>query len=312
MHKIILILALAFCFLELKTLAQSDISMSTHWYNRASYNPASIVKPDYYYLFSNARKQWTGISGSPLIFNVQASVYNEEIRSGFGISLINDNIGLTHVFNPTFLYAHRVALNDQLYLSLGLSFGAFIRTVNASLFEAETIIDPALDYVDELNTRPDANVGFEFQGRYFFLGASTTHLFSINKTHNTLLNTNHRYAYVYYKNSDNDLFNVLIGTQVINRYNLNVYEGHAMIRFKYPTGLLKGPRELFDIGCSWRSTNQMTLLLGINITADLRAGYAYDYDFDLPKDKKGSHELVIEYRLPALSKNSCPGTNWYF
>ena len=31
--------------------AQADISMSTHWYNRASYNPASIVRPDYMYFF---------------------------------------------------------------------------------------------------------------------------------------------------------------------------------------------------------------------------------------------------------------------
>jgi len=39
------------------TFAQADISMATHWYNRANYNPASIVRPDYIYLFSNVQKR---------------------------------------------------------------------------------------------------------------------------------------------------------------------------------------------------------------------------------------------------------------
>ena len=72
MSKRILILSIFF-FSVIKVTAQADISLETHWYNRASYNPASIVRPDFIYFFTNARKQWTGINGSPLVFNFQVS-----------------------------------------------------------------------------------------------------------------------------------------------------------------------------------------------------------------------------------------------
>lgn len=295
--------------------SQADISMSTHWHNRASYNPASIVRPDYYYIFSNVRKQWTGIEGTPTVANLQVSGYFENIRSGFGFSMINDNIGVTHVFNPTVLYAHRIAFKKNVYLALGLSGGLFVRTINQSVFEAETVADPALTYSNEVNVKPDANFGFELQTKHFFLGAATTHLFSIKPDNYDFSNTNHQYGYAFYKNTDLSFMNVTIGMQVSNRFvapGLTVYEGHSMFRFKYPTGLQKGPRELFDVGISYRSTKQTTLLLGINITPDLRVGYAYDYDFVLPREKSGSHELVLEYRIPISKHNPCPGTDWYF
>ena len=258
-------LILAFLFLfALNGVAQSDISMATHWYNRTAFNPASIVRPDYLYLFTNARKQWTGIEGAPALVNLQASAYYNQLRSGFGFSFINDNVGQTKVFNPTVLYAHVIGINENTYLSMGLSAGVFVRTLNSSKLEAETIIDPVLTYTDKLTTKPDANLGFELQSKYFIFGLSTTHLFTITGN-NDFFNTNHRYGYAYYKNSDNNLFNILLGAHVSNRHNFTIVEGHSMIRLKYPTGLLKGPRELLDIGASWRSTKQLTLLITVGI-----------------------------------------------
>ena len=311
MNKRILIISIFF-FSVIKVTAQSDISMETHWYNRASYNPASIVRPDFIYFFTNARKQWTGLNGSPVVFNFQVSGYNDNLRSAFGFSLINDKIGLTKVTNPSIQYAHMIGISKEMYLSMGLSAGVFVRTLNASGFEAETVLDPLLTYADQVTARPDANLGFELQSKYFFAGISTTHLFSMKAREDKFLYTNHRYGYAYYRTTNPQLFNLLIGAHVSNRYNLTVFEVHSMIRFKYPTGLLKGPRELFDIGVTWRSTKQLTLLLGINVSADFRVGYAYDFDFVVNKDKKGTHEFILEYRIPVISKNSDPETDWYF
>ena len=58
--------------------------MSTHWFNRTSYNPASIARLDYVYLFSNVRGQCTNIEGAPTVFNVQVSDYVHSLRSAFG------------------------------------------------------------------------------------------------------------------------------------------------------------------------------------------------------------------------------------
>jgi hypothetical protein len=127
-----------------KAIAQADISMATHWYNRANYNPASIARTDYFYLFSNIREQWAGVDGAPKVFNVQASQYIHQMRSAFGISLVGEKVGLTYAYNPMVTYADRFSNDKDWAFSMGLSAGVFARIVNGSLFEALIRLSPTL------------------------------------------------------------------------------------------------------------------------------------------------------------------------
>jgi type IX secretion system PorP/SprF family membrane protein len=302
MKKFLFLFVGIICYSSIDTFGQADISMSTHWYNRANYNPATISRPGYIYLFSNVRRQWTGINGSPTVYNFQASGFSEEFNSAFGLSVINDQVGLTSVLNPSLIYAYRVHLKKEVFLSLGLSFGLYSRFINSSAYEAEVVNDPVLVYSDQRATSPDANVGLELQGKYFICGLSTTHLFSIWRANNIFLSTNHQYVYALYKNSDSKLYNFSIGLQVVNRNNLTVVEGTSIFRFKFPTGLVKGPTELFDLGITYRSVKQLTFLTGLSLTPDIRIGYAYDYNFNSGSYKKGTHEIFLEYRIPIKNK----------
>jgi len=287
-----------------KILAQADISMATHWYNRANYNPASIAKTEYLYFFSNVRQQWIGIDGAPKVFNMQASQYVNDMNSAFGISLVGEKIGVTQAYNPMLSYAYRISNDRDWWFSMGLSAGVFSRLTNGSLYEAETTVDPSISYTREQITKPDANVGFEFQSTYFIVSISSTHILSVNKSDNFFLNTNHRYGSVIFKNTNPDLFNFHAGMQVINRYNMTVVEGNVSFRFKRPTLLQSGPREIFDIGLTYRSSSQLTLLLGINLSSNLKVGYAYDQSFIKGIYPNGSHELMLEFRIPSRAANA--------
>jgi type IX secretion system PorP/SprF family membrane protein len=300
---------------SVKSLAQADISMATHWYNRANYNPSSIARTDYLYLFFNARQQWLGVEGAPKVLNVQASEYIHRLRSAFGFSLVSDVVGATKAYNPMLTYAFRISNKQDWSLSMGLSAGMFVRVINGSLYEATVDNDPSVNYSTEKTTRPDANTGIEFQNTHFIFGISSTHLLSIGKQDNLYLNTNHRYAYAIYKNNKSEFYNYSIGLQMVNRYNLTVLEGNISIRYKHQTGLLKGPQELFDLGLTYRTSQQMTLLLGVNISSNLRVGYAYDQSFISGYNKNGTHEIMLEYRIPlkaASPRYRCGGSgNWY-
>ena len=287
-----------------KALAQADISMATHWYNRANYNPAFIARTDYLFLFSNARQQWVGVEGAPKVFNVQISEYIHNIRSAFGLSFVSDRIGVTQASNPMVTYAYRIANDRDWSFSMGLSAGMFIHSIDGSLFEAEIINDPSLHYNREKINRPDANVGFEFQSTRFIFGISSTHLLSIGKPNNLFLNANHRYGYAIYKNNNLELFYYKVGLQVVNRYNLTVLEGNISIRFKHPTGLIKGPREIFDLGFAYRTSQQMTFLVGLLITPNVRIGYAYDQSFRPGYNRNGTHEIMIECRIPTKAAST--------
>lgn len=286
--------------LPIGLLAQTDISMATSWYNRGNYNPASIARPDYIYLFSNYRNQWAGVDGAPTVYNVQASLYSYPMKSAFGISVVDDQIGITNSFNPMLTYAYRIS-GEEWALSFGLSLGVFNRTIDVSQYSAVDDDDQALYETLEATTKPDANVGVEFQNRHFILGASTTHLFSIGKQENIYLNSNHRYLYGIYKNTNPELFSYYLGMQVVNHYNIFETEGSAIVRLKAPTGLMTGSRELIDLGVKYTSTSEMTALFGVNISSQLRVGYAYEYTFHTGYSKNGTHEVMLEYRIPFKS-----------
>ena len=299
----------------IKALAQADISMATHWYNRANYNPASISRTEYIYFFTDIRQQWIGVDGAPQVINMQASQYIHSMHSAFGISLVGDKIGATRAYNPMLTYAYRISNDRDWSFAMGLSAGLFLRSVDGSLFEAQTTSDPSIQYDMEKITRPDANVGFEYQSNHFIVSLSSTHLFSVNKSDSLFLNTTHQYGALIYKNSNPELFNYHIGLHVVNRHNLIVYEGNASIRFKSQTGLVSGPREIFDIGFTYRSTKQMTFLFGLNITQNLKVGYAYDQSVNSDSYQNGTHEVMLEYRIPSkASSTHCQCENqgyWY-
>ena len=299
-----------------ETYAQSDISMATHWYNRSNYNPASIAKPDYIYLFTNARSQWTGISGSPTVVNIQGSEYIQSLHSAFGISMVCDNIGVTQTLNPLLTYAFVIENNRDWWLSMGISAGVFSRSMNGSQFEAENSNDNFLFTDLERTTRPDANLGLEFQSTHFIIGLSTTHLFSTWKDTTLFLNANHQYGYVTYKNTDPEIYNYSLGLQVVNQFNRTIVEGNASIRFKKQTGLRSGAAEIFNLGLSYRSSKELTCMFGVNITHDFRIGYAFDKSFIPGFSQNNTHEIMLEYRIPSRASTSEANnrnTNfWYY
>lgn len=288
-----------------KIYSQADISMATHSYNRANYNPATIARTDYIYLFSNVRSQWLDIDGAPTVINMQASKYFHSIRSAFGFSMICDKIGITQLLNPMLSYAFRISNNRDRSLSFGLSAGVFARSINGSLYNPDIIGDPFLNRNLENSIIPDVNAGAEFESTYFIFGISSTHLLSIGKMENQFSNSNHRYAYAIYKNTDNQMFNYNIGLQAVNRSNLTVMEITGGIRLKHPTGLSWGSRELFDVGLTYRTSQQLTFLFGINLSSDLRIGYAYDLSLIPGYYQNGSNEIMLEYRIPSKDSNTC-------
>jgi len=303
-EKFLLLLIIIIC-MSSKLLAQSDINMTTHWYNRASYNPAFIARPDYLYLFTNVRSQWLGVDGAPKTLNVEASGYIESLNSAFGISIVNDKIGLTSSINPTVLYAYRIGDDLNWSLSFGLSGGIVSRSINTSDFNPKTPSDPTLYKYNDNSLQPDANVGVEFENNHFILGISSTHLFALKNSANLFLNSNHRYAYAIYKNTSNEMLNYNLGLQMVNRENLTILEGNARVQFRKPLGLTNSLRNIFDIGLTCRTSKMITFLIGFNIVQDLHIGYAYDQSFISGLSTYSTNEIMLEYRIPSIISSKC-------
>lgn len=309
----LLLLLLQLCSLHL--MAQSDISMSTHWYNRTNYNPAAVVRPDYMYLFTNIRRQWTGVNGTPTVFNIQASELNFAAHTAYGISLVSDQTGLTRAVNPMLTYAYRIGKTDQKWLSMGIAAGVFARYFDGSAYSAVDDTDPVLLNEADNIIAPDVNIGLEMQSPSFIFGLSSTHLLSIGKKENVFLNGNHIYGYAIYKNTRSEVLNFNVGTQAVYHQGITIVEGNVSFRFKKPTGLVAGGRELFDIGFTYRTSRQLMCLAGINISNNLRVGYVYDQSLTTGYNSNPTHEIMLEYRISSRRASACHCLNdgsWYY
>lgn len=240
--------------------------------------------------------------------------YNENLKSAFGLSFVNDQIGLSQAINPMFTYAYRITEDENWSISFGASAGIFSRSYNSSLFDPlET--DPLITGTEvNLLTVPDVNVGVEFQSKSIISGISATHILNRNVNDNSYINTTHKYAYVIYKNTDLDLINFYIGSLMVNRANLTTFEFNGSVRFKNPTGLNNGSKELFDVGLTYRTSKILTLLFGFNISENIRVGYAYDQSFVTGLSLNGSHEIMLEYRIPLKSAQCevCRNTDYWY
>lgn len=308
-------IVVALCIIVSGVFAQSDISMATHWYNRANYNPASIVRNNYIYLFSNVRKQWLGVSGSPSVMNVQVSQLNYEYHSAFGLSVVCDYLGAGSAINPMFTYAYKLGQSEDRWLAFGLSAGVFSRQTDLASLQATNQTDPAIFSLPEKQQAPDANFGIEWQMPYFMAGASATHLLSINKKESLYLNSTHYYGYMQYRNRDREFIDYAVGALFTVSDAGLVAEGNLLLRFKMPTGLSNGPRELFDLGVGFSSASQLTSIFSLNISRNFRIGYSYIQSFTTGYNLNGTHELMLEYRIPSVKASACQchsELSWYF
>ena len=276
---------------------QSDMNMSANWQSRSGINPASIACPGYLYLFTDAGRQWLDVEGAPRTFRVQASRYIDRLNTAFGFSLTGDAIGVTRAWNPMLSYAYRASLQKNRFISMGLSAGIFSRTINGTAFESDIDGDPAIPYETRRFIRPDVSAGIEYQSPRLVVGLASTHLLSIVKHDSLPVSSNHRYLSVVYRNTASDLVSWYLGMQLINRQALLIAEASACIRFRHPTGLLRGPTDLFEAGISVRSSRQMSLMFGLNLTPDLRIGYLFNQSFITGYYPNGSHEVMVEYRV---------------
>jgi len=104
--------------------AQNDRLYTMFVFNKLQYNPAYAGSAEALNVGVHYRHQWQGLEGAPRTITAFAHTPIAGGRSGVGLSLISDEIG---IFNTTYAkldYAYRVNFRNDSKLSLGIfNFG---------------------------------------------------------------------------------------------------------------------------------------------------------------------------------------------
>jgi len=256
--------------------------------NRVLVNPASAGKGGDINAALAIRQQWIGFPG-PITKAMYLNSFMQPIRSGFGLSWINDMFGPQQSNNLKLNYAYFIPFEEVAFLSMGLGMGVMNNTYNELNLIAR---DPDSDLILEKRTKtiPDFDFGFEFNTRYVELGASVTHITYGGNDQNLVRPMRNFYVYSRVKLPMNKYWDLIPGiTWHNNSRKLNTYEINAA--FRYNNNIC--------VNLIYRNPMNCGIAFGANLFRGFRVAYSYDYGIDnLSAYNEGSHEITIVYNIP--------------
>lgn len=295
---------------SVSTYAQSDFDLSQRWFNESVYNPAATGNSFTTSIFLHARKQWIGLDGAPITGVVSGDVYLENIQSAVGFSISGDKIGFTKTYNVRAAYAYYIPIGERSAISMGLSASLFHRNRNFDgvIMEPD---DPQVLLNNKSEYAPDFDIGVEYQG-LFKLGFAIRHLLDVNSSDDDAWPTHSRNFWAYASTRFNASYNLSLEPSVSYAYRDKINRTEAGMLFYF---LRSDPNRSYNdkfwLGAIYRFNSQFSLLIGTQITPQLRIGYSYDHGLgDLGGlSKWGTHEIMIGWQFNRIfykESQDCP------
>lgn len=300
----LLLICMIFTFNAVITplLAQQDLHFTQQIFSRMNVNPAATGNTADVDIFLLGRLQWLGVDDAPKSTLLNASNYFEKIKSGVGLSISFDKLGIGHSSTDIkAAYSFQLDLNDKWVLAMGVSGGAFIGSYNplANSLVDETERDQMDNYKErETVVTPDFNIGIEANSLNWTLGFSITHL--LNSESTSYASDRHIYAYASRAIMFNHQWDMLINLAYMNRNKVHLPE----------LGVMGFYQRFIWGGFSWRpdiinkcNPSYLSVMAGAELKI-FRLGYVYEFGVGsnntLPPN---THEVIISFRIPKNKKN---------
>lgn len=287
-------------------MAQQDAQFTQYMYNGLFYNPAFSGKDAGYSFSALHRSQWlsyttaSGSGGAPTTQLVTVSGGFEKANLGFGVTVVNDDIGISNNQEVNLSLAYHLRLGRG-KLSFGASGGFFSSTLKYDELEAVNP-DPSLPSAGRENQiNNSVSLGMIYDRRNFYAGVSTRHFnepefdFGDGALGNQL--ESHHYLLLGYRINTFALFsvepNILLKSVSLNN-------------FSYDVSVIGTYNKKISLGLAFRGEESASVLLGYSLLRDnsLRLGYAFDLVVGgLEAKSPTSHEFMLTYDLPQVRKD---------
>ena len=282
--------------------AQQDAQYTQYMYNTMSVNPAYAGSRGQLSIAGLYRSQWVGLEGAPKTqtLNLHAPIRNS--RLGYGISIINDNIGDGVVqetqLDAVLSYTVDVSLEGK--LSFGLKLGGNMLSLDfngLNNFDSENIQGENIDN----KFSPNFGVGVYYHTNKFYAGLSAPNMVETE----------------YFDNSQRDSNSVqFLSKERMNFYLITGYVFDLNNNFKFKPAVLTkvvggAPlqidlsasflfNDMFSFGAAYRWDAALSGMLGFQISDQLMIGLAYDREtteLGGTQFNDGSFEVFLRFEL---------------
>lgn len=297
--------------------AQQDAHFSHYYFNQLFFNPATAGSENVTRFQAIYRTQYTGYQstfddgGAPVSQVISANMPLKMIKSGLGLTFVNDKIGSSIQRDLKLAYAYHIPVGSS-QLALGVNGGLFTRGIDYGRLRPRDENDPLLGTGVVTQSSLDLGAGAYFYNPSYSVGLSVNHLnepkFGLSS--NGATNILQRSAYL----TGSFLFGVSYMIDVSPMFIVGSNLSNMSI-----TTLSAGAIATYDntywIGGSYRMGDAVTALLGANIlNGSLRVGYAIDIITGGAQAKSSTtHEVMLSYALspPRAGKKSIIRTPRY-
>ncbi len=286
-------------------IAQQDAQYTQYMFNTISVNPAYAGSRGQLTFAGLYRSQWVGLDGAPETFTINLHSPIRNSRLGYGLSVVNDNIG-DGVVQETYIdgvISYTLDVSQNAKLSFGLKGGGNFLSLDFTKlrnFDEEVVQQ---DNIDNQFT-PNFGLGVYYHTDKFYAGFSAPNILETE----------------FFDNSDNDSNEVnFLAAERINFYFITgyVFDLNGNLKFK-PALLTKAVggaplqvdvsanflvNERFSFGAAYRWDAAISALAGFQINDQIMLGLAYDKEtteLGTRRFNDGSFEIFL--RLELLKK----------
>jgi type IX secretion system PorP/SprF family membrane protein len=328
MKNIVLIIALF--TLTFSSFAQQVPQYSQYLRNQFMVNPAAAGVYDFVDITMSGRWQWLGVAESPktaylsvasLITRQKRIPYNPSLRTSIGPvknpeiktgklkhaiggQLLADQYGAFTRQNAALTYALHLPVSKNYNLSFGTRVGISNNKFDENKAQVLNIMDPGnYNYTDDTYNKyisgasnkfiMDIGAGFYLYSKKMFLGVSADHLSkdfvefgSGTANFNTQMH-----------------MNATAGVKIPLNENLSLMPA-VLVKYMKPAPLsIEGSlqleyKEWLWMGASYRHTDAIVGMVGMNISNRFKFGYSFDFSLSRFNDfSQGGHELVLGLML---------------
>lgn len=280
------LVTILFLFISYVSLySQSEATYSQYMFNGLAINPAYAGSHESLDLSVLSRFQSVGLEGAPRTQTFTGHTAILSRRIGLGFLVINDEIGVTQQTGFYFSYAYKIRFKRST-LSLGLQGGGTMVDARYSKLLIRQPGDPLLGD-DIKGFKPNFGTGIYYSSEFFYAGISMPQMIDAGVENFTQLQP------------------IIVSSGIVFTLNpvlklkpnilFRVIDQHP-VEFNYNMNLLI--HEVVWIGASYRPSNTANFILELQLTDNLRFGYAYDFGInDLSQANSGSHEFLLNFQL---------------
>ncbi len=296
-----------FVFASVQLSAQYHPQYSLFDFNAHQFNPAYAGMDDYLSVTGAVRKQWVGLSGSPLTQNVNVHLPWLYTGGAVGLNIDNDLIGAERNTSVTLTYAQHINLSDDATLSVGVGAGLLQKSLDGTKlrtpegnYEGSTFDhnDMSLPLGVSSAFAPLVNGGIWLRFDRLDIGVSGFNLLDSELKYSFQQDVSIRLGRTFFATAGYKF-------DVADRLALKpiVFAKTDLVETQLEAGLRATILDDFLVSLSMRGYNDVSLDavivgLGVRVGEHWTLGYGYDATLSaLRTVSSGSHEVVIKYNL---------------